>query len=520
MLWSKARLLLRRLPAWWSHVLFPGQPVSEAPARTTRLCEVVLILAAAVLAFSRLDCPLQEPEETLYAEVPRQMLAEDHLIVPIRHGQVYYHKPPLLYWLVMGTYRLCGIHDWAARLVPSAAAFLCVLVTYLWGKRTVGPRAAFAGALTLCLWPRFAQMARMLTMNSLLTLWVLVSLAAAHLALTSPAVKRRWWLLSALACGLGILTKGPVALVLVVVPLLLYQVLDRRCPRVGMWHWSAYGAVAAAVSLPWFVVVAIRDPLFLQDFIWTHHVRRFLDPIDHLQPAWYYVPGLLWGLLPWTLLLPGFVMYLARQSPRVPPRPAALGLFLLAGLWCLVFFSASGCKRPSYILPAMPPLALALGCYLDAAFASGRIRPAYWGCAAAAVFLLLAGAAWWLLPGYASQYSLRDQVAPHAEACARPVPVLCYPHGWDAVSFYLQRSDVRVFRQEELKDMVSALDQQPESLVVVKSDASLKHFLDALPGSLEFVPDTRHQTATVGWVRRRVLAVEREPVALRAHRRP
>jgi hypothetical protein len=72
-------------------------------------------------------------------------------------------------------------------------------------------------------------------------------------------------------------------------------------------------------------------------------------------------------MLPWTLLLPGFVRFLGRHSARsAARRPAALGFVLLAFLWSLLFFSASGCKRATYILPAMPPLALALGYYLDA----------------------------------------------------------------------------------------------------------------------------------------------------------
>jgi hypothetical protein len=189
--------------------------------------------------------------------------------------------------------------------------------------------------------------------------------------------------------------------------------------------------------------------------------------------------------------------------PGGPQRTGALGVFLLAGLWCLLFFSASGCKRPSYILPAMPPLALALGCYVDAACSAGRIRRAHWACAAAGTFLVLFGAAQLLLPGYAGKYSLRDQLVPHAGACAGDVPVLCYPHGWDAVSFYLKRSDVRVFQRGQLGDLVAALAREPESLVVVESDDSLACFLDALPGSLEFVMCSTQPAGTVGWVRRR-----------------
>jgi 4-amino-4-deoxy-L-arabinose transferase-like glycosyltransferase len=501
---SKAPLRLNGLCAWWSRVLFPGDAALPVAGRGVLLCEVVLVLAAAMLFFARLDCPLQEPEETLYAEIPRQMLAADRWLVPVRHGQDYYDKPPLLYWLVMGIYRLCGVHDWAARLIPCVSAFLCVLVTYAWGKRTVGPRAAFAGALMLCISPRFAQMARMLTMNGLLTLWVIAALATAHHALAGPMLKRRWWLLSALACGLGLLTKGPVALALIAGPILLYQLLDRRSPRPELRPWLTYFAVAGLVAVPWFVIVAIRDPAFVHYFVWTHHIRRFLDPIDHPQPFWYYVPLLMLGMLPWTLLLPGLVMHLVRRAqPMLPQRTGALGFFLLAALWSLAFFSMSGCKRPSYILPVMPPLALALGCYVDAACSMGRIRLAHGACAAAVTFLLLFGAAEWLLPEYARKYSLREQLTPHSDTLDAAVPVMCYPHGWDAVSFYLQRNDVRVFRAPELADMITALQQHSESLMVVKTEVSLPSFLAALPTSLEFVPCSQEPTATVGWVRRR-----------------
>jgi 4-amino-4-deoxy-L-arabinose transferase-like glycosyltransferase len=360
----------------------------------------------------------------------------------------------------------------------------------------------------LCLSPRFAQMARMLTMNGLLTMWVIAALATAHQALAEPILKRRWWFLSALACGLGFLTKGPVALVLVAGPVLLLQLLDRRTPRPRLGPWLAYGAVVGAVAIPWFVIVAVRDPCFVEYFVWIHHVRRFLDPIDHLQPVWYYLPGLFMGMMPWTLLLFGLVKdaWRRRVASGEISKPLASPtrhFFLLAALWGLLFFSASGCKRPSYILPVMPPLALALGCHVDAACRAGRIRLAHWAGVAAACYFLLLGAAEFLLPGYAQKYSVRDQIVPHTEACTAADPVLSYPHGWDGVSYYLKRNDVRVFRPRQLGDMMSALQQHPQSLVVVKTDASLDQFLGALPEALQFEPCSCRETIAVGWVRRR-----------------
>jgi 4-amino-4-deoxy-L-arabinose transferase-like glycosyltransferase len=335
------------------------------------------------LFFSRLRSPLLEPEEARYAEIPRQMLAEGRFIVPILHGQSYCQKPPLLYWLVMAAYTAFGVHDWAARLVPCTAALLVVFIMYSWGRRAVGPRSAFLGSLILCLSARFAYLGRMLTMDSLLCLWIVAAWAAAYLALTSPIFRRGWWLASALACGFGLLTKGPVALVLVAVPVLLYGLLDTRSARPRIGRWLGYLTVSIGLAGPWYAAVARAEPALAGDFFWRHNLLRFVAAFDHQEPFWYYLPQVLTGMLPWSLLLLPLMKWLGRRTPAVQGRPPpALGFCLLACGWCLLFYSVAGCKRPGYMLPALPPLAMALGCCLDGMLphrpfrSSATIKPA------------------------------------------------------------------------------------------------------------------------------------------------
>ncbi|MBY0521993.1 MAG: glycosyltransferase family 39 protein [Gemmataceae bacterium] len=468
--------------------------------RNRHLSFCALFAVAALLFFLHFRCPLQEPQEPRYAEISRRMLTEGSFVIPVYQGQPYYDKPPLLYWLVIGSYRVFGIHDWAARLVPCLAGFLCVLAVHQWGRRTVGERAAFAGALMLCLSARFVQLERMLTMDGLLCLWVIAAWAAGHIAILNG--QRRWWIASALACGLGLLTKGPVALVLVVVPIAFFAWQARRIERPSWMQWFLYLSTGIAVAAPWFIAVTAMDPSFVDHFFWRHHVQRYVEPFDHAEPLWFFLPDVFLGMLPWTLLVPGLLAFAFRRRNQ---RPAVLTCFLPAFAWCLFFFSLSGCKRSAYILPAMPPLALALGCYVDALLcesAAATRRRVAWIGSSVLTFAGLFFGAFQLMPDYARKYSLRGIVRRHA---AEPnlSAVVSYPRHWDSVSFYLQRNDVRSFSPERLHELMAQLLARPDTLVFVKSERWLVDFLKHLPTSLEFVPQGRQGYVRVGLVRRR-----------------
>src|SRR5262249_21016024 len=169
-------------------------------------------------------------------------------------------------------------------------------------------------------------------------------------------------------------TKGPVAVVLTAVPLFLVQAIDTRMARPRLVPWAVFALISVSVTVPWFAMAMARQEDFGEDFFWRHNIVRFVDPFDHEGPPWYYLPGLLVGLLPAALLLPGFICFLLGRNARtVRRRPAALGFLLAASAWGVLFFSAAGCKRPAYILPALPPLALSLGSYLTTIVPDGRV---------------------------------------------------------------------------------------------------------------------------------------------------
>lgn len=475
---SPPRSVLAWVPYFWSHVLFPGSRPSLSPPRRGAL--LLLLIMPALLLYPCLSFHLFEPDEGRYAEIPREMLTRGEWVVPILQGQPYLDKPPLLYWLVMASYKIFGVHDWSARLVPALALHACIVLTYLLGRKLLGERAAFWGALLLAVAPGFVSVGRLLVLDGLLALWVWLSVLAAFAALQAERLRWSWWLLAAAACGLGVLTKGPIAVVLLVPPLWGYRRLGGRQAAVDWRALTAFTGVVLVVNVPWYVGVCLRAPEFAGYFFWKHNVLRFLTPFDHLEPVWYYAPLLLAGLLPATLLAWPFVRYLGSGDRQVAEtRCPELGFLLLTGGWCVLFFSLSGSKLPTYILPAFPPLALATGTFVAYGRGAGFRGPAVAvGCTA----LVLVVAHYGAVPWYArhrSPMSHEHMVRQHCESSA--VPVVCYPRACDSVSFYLRRDDLKQYRSKDTRAMLDFLQQQPRAVLLCTHRHSIRTLREILP---------------------------------------
>jgi 4-amino-4-deoxy-L-arabinose transferase-like glycosyltransferase len=465
----------------------------------SRFALPALLLLACLLFLGRLRTPLLEPEETRYAEIPRQMLHAGRWVVPVLHGQDYLDKPPLFYWLVMASYRAFGVHEWSARLVAGLIAVLTIAVVYGWANRVLGRRAALAAGLVLCLTPEFVYRGRMVTPNGLLALFTTAALACGHVGRlrlgddARPLSRRRLlWLLAGGLTGLGLLTKGPVAAALVVPPLLIAGRLDRRLGRVGLLGWLAFFAAALAVAAPWYVAVSCRCPEFAGYFFWFHNVVRYAAPFDHAKPFWFYLPQLALGLSPWTLLLVPLVR-------RRNDLSGAVVFALAASAWGLLFFSLAGSKRPVYLVPVLPPLALAFGYLVH------DERKARWLTVGGVTFVALWVWTHELLPVYAERFSLRRvirMVEKTPPVIDRGLNIYCYPQPWDAVSFYLRRDDVRSFTAAGRDRLVAEVDRRPHAVLFVKT-THLKELLSVLPPGLEFEKTATDVGVTVGRVRPR-----------------
>jgi hypothetical protein len=474
------------LPFLWGRVLFPGEAAQRGDWGWGPFLAVALL--SGVVLYPCLSFHLFEPDEGRYAQIPAEMLARGDWLVPTLQGEPYLDKPPLFYWSVMLAYSVFGVHAWAARLVPALAMHGCVLVTYLLGRRLLGGRAALWGALLLTASPAFLGMGRLLLLDGLLTFWVTLGTFSIFLAQRDRGLHRGWWLTAAGACGLGVLTKGPVALVLVLPPLLLDRRLRPGGAPIGWRAWAGFAAVILAVTLPWYVAVCGRLPGFARHFLWEHNVLRFVQPFDHERPVWFYAPILLGGLLPVTLLGYGWARFLLSGDPEARrARSPEMGYLLLAGGWCVLFFSLSGCKLPTYVLPAFGPLCLAAGGFVagTAWHRARAVRAAVAGC-----WLMVAAGHFALVPWYAAHRSPLKHADAVRALCDDPaVPVVCFPRNVDSVAFELGRADFRTYRSKHMAELFEDLGRQPRTVVLFGHRNSLATFRHHLPPHLRVTAD-------------------------------
>jgi 4-amino-4-deoxy-L-arabinose transferase-like glycosyltransferase len=309
-------------------------------------------LALVVFFFHLGTYGLWEPDEARYAEIAREMLGSHNLIVPHLNYVPYIEKPPLLYWLTAGSMTLFGVNEFAARFANALAALIGVLATYLFALRSFDARRALLSGAVLATSALYAVMAQVLTTDMLLTAGTSIAMFAFFLQWREGG---RWWLVSYLAMSAAVLTKGPIgaALPLITAMIFLWNEGQWR-GAIKRFHLIAGLMITGAVSLPWFIAIAIREPGFWEFYLVGEHLRRFMEPrYSHGAPIYYYIPVFAGGFLPWTLAVFLIPWHTLQRKP-------ARRFCLIAAATVFIFFSLASAKLVPYILPAFPFAAVAV----------------------------------------------------------------------------------------------------------------------------------------------------------------
>jgi len=356
-----------------------------------RRAVLTLVLLSCFTFFLGLGRPaISDSDEGFYAEAAREMVEGGDWLTPHFNYADRWQKPILYYWLTAGTYLVAGESEWAARWWSALSGLGLVLLTWAAARKLTGrdDAAWLAGAITATCGGCFA-MARLALPDLPLALFITLAIWA--------SLEQRWVLAGA-AAGLGLLMKGPIALVVPALVLVPIWWREAAFAKVRLRDLTIAAAACAVVALPWYVAMTVEHgTAYLQSFFVGDNLERFAtDRFNEPRGLWFYVPIVVGGLMPWSV----YLLVLPWQSAvKVAQKQRYLtDVEWRLLLWIavpLLFFTISIGKQPRYVLPVLPPLAILLARSITTRIAdTGRGRAlaaATWGTAAlyAAIAILL-----------------------------------------------------------------------------------------------------------------------------------
>lgn len=355
--------------------------------------KVLFLAIAAFYLYGLGSLPLVGPDEPRYAQVAREMLLRGDFITPTLGGFPWFEKPPLLYWMMMASYRVFGVNEFAARLGPAICGLLTAGLVYWAGKRICATDKSdhddASTSQTLGSWSVFVCLtslgmivfSRGASFDIVLTMTVTGALCCFFVWRVREATKdgARWpRLLSGFYgfLGLSLLAKGLVGFVLTLGIIGAYFIVRRESPGKRFWSSFVWGIpLALAVAAVWYGPMYYRHGwTFVDQFIIQHHVARFVsNKYHHPQPFYFYLPVFALLVLPWTVVLISALADARRWQWRAASAIERLRLFSLVWIAIpLVFFSLSGSKIPGYILPVLPAAAFLIGERITSFLRAGR----------------------------------------------------------------------------------------------------------------------------------------------------
>ncbi|MHB8901958.1 MAG: ArnT family glycosyltransferase [Thermoguttaceae bacterium] len=324
----------------------------------------VLIAVAVFLCPLLLPVPLVDPDEGLHAAIAQEMVERGDWITPRFQGEAFLDKPILFTWAQALSLRALGMNASAARLPGLLFGLAAMAATGVIGWRIYGRAAGLIAAMlygTMILPSILAQVpvhdAALIPLASLaiLLFWE---------ADRAQGFRPKAVLTAAIGVLLGLtcLTKGLVGVGLVGVAYGSWLLVTRRLTVEACVRGAAALAIAGLVALPWYLAMEARLPGYLHYYFVERHVMGLAtDTQRHSgKPAWYYLPIVLGGAMPWTVYLPVAVGdWRARR--RQEAQSSGSGGTALLWCWlaaCTLLLSVAGSKLVTYIWPVFPPIAV------------------------------------------------------------------------------------------------------------------------------------------------------------------
>ncbi|MCP5162927.1 MAG: glycosyltransferase family 39 protein [Hahellaceae bacterium] len=332
--------------------------------------------------------PLADTTEPRYAEIARLMLVTNDWITPwFEPGVPFWGKPPLSFWAQALSFKLFGVSEFSARLPSWLATLGTAWLLWQMAMAVSLRRVAKNAVIIYCTTSLVYVASGAVMTDAFLTLGTTWSMVAFFLASSQRVWYWRYGFFLGLAIGL--LAKGPLALVLTFAPLVLWQCLHRfvlnRGSNVSVMSsylkelpWFSGILLMLLVSLPWYIAAELKTPGFLNYFIVGEHFMRFIDAgwagdlygSAHKQPKGMIWMQWLWATFPWGIialgmLIPRLFSAQGRNNVKHAFSNPLVSYLVFWTLFTPLFFTPAGNILWTYLLPSLAAFALLLALALE-----------------------------------------------------------------------------------------------------------------------------------------------------------
>ncbi|PYT07558.1 MAG: hypothetical protein DMF60_06815 [Acidobacteria bacterium] len=312
-------------------------------------------------------------DEGMYATAARWMVDTGNwLTLRGLSAEIVFDKGPLTYWCQAVSTRLLGATPVAVRLPSALAAALTALALWQWARRRISERAGLLAAALFALCPLTVGLARLAMTDSLMALWLTLTFIG---LIEGYRTDRRGYLLAAAGAGLATLTKGVIGFLLPGAVMGLWLLLRRDFRELRRVPWLGATSLFLLLVLPWHLAMWwVHGNAFIQEYFVRRHLQRFLGQGYKFNfPFWFYLPVLLLGAFPFSVLVP-VAWWRSFQHWRSERHElnCATAMWALVSLVVVALFSLSKSKLPQYAQPALPALSLLVAVRLDSSWRTQR----------------------------------------------------------------------------------------------------------------------------------------------------
>lgn len=322
---------------------------------------ILLLTGALVFLFNLGGRDLWDPDETRYAVIAREMRESGNWVLPLLNGDVYAEKPPLFFWLVNLSTFIFGEDSELVNRLPSALAGLfTILLTFLFGERLFNTRTGFLSGLVLATCFFFPQISRWMMLDSLFTLFFLLTLYCFCLGYEKEEGRREYYLLAGLFVGLGVLTKGPIAYLTIPI-FMIFSFLQKEVKKFWNRDLLMGFLLSLVIVFMWLIPACwLGREEYTKKIVFGQTIGRLAEGGKHFHPKsfFFYFIRFPVEFMPWTFFIPFAFSFGLKRG--VEKRKEFLFLIVWF-IFIFLFFTLSRGKKDNYILPLYPAAALMVG---------------------------------------------------------------------------------------------------------------------------------------------------------------